>query len=461
METSIDYRLLFDIQPLPGDKSFRQEMIDTDSELEQINKELSEIVIDTIPFDQTDAIIIFASAMSEVAADFFLSDPTNPNSFASKCNDSNNPIGKWMNKIHEGIDHKNNPLDNQGAFNVHDKLFKHGEEKPIDGIISFGGGDHRERTYGHDLFHFWSAIMQYHDGQFRDGGYIDGVFREVHSTIGQHGTVYGKMGWRQSVIEYICHMFADFFSTKGLPCPGWSWLSHADDRELRQSVADLYKEGMNLRTEILKNITVAIPEIIIRVIQYIRYRKSEYSKEAKYKKIHLMLLITHGISAAVNVGKVIVSENPAALNLPMIMRTLNIALLCIKDNLEYKHLITQKINLDLHKQKLEFKKTVIITLQGVYYTAEYQKLTVVLEEEYKKRVQKRIKQALEISNMCFEYDIQRLVTNEILTNNSMEILNLSEYISTYDQTVSLKELKKIIPPYEGSINCALDLFKNN
>lgn len=458
MMTDIDYNLLFDLKPLPGDEVMAEELINTDKELDEINKELSDIAIDTIPFDKTDVMVIFASAMFEVAADFLLSDSTNPNSFASKCNDSKNPIGKWMNNIHENINHKNNPLDNQGAFNANNEFFGYGTPKHDENVISFSGGDHRERTYGHDLFRFWSAIRQLHDGEFRDAGYIGEELIKVASTVNQYGTKYAKLGWGEAVWEYVCHMFADFFSSKGLPCPGWSWLSHADNREIRKAAADLYRDGMNLRTELLKGVTVAVPEIIIRIVQFLRYRNSEYSKEAREKKQHLMLLMTHGIATAVNVGKVVLSENPAALNLPMIVRTLKLAWSCIKDEQNFKHRVTEKLNLDLYKQQLEFKKTVIVTLRGIYYTTQYQILTIQLQEEYKRRVQQRIVQALHLSNLHMEYDLQKMIHDELLSENNSEIIRLSEKIEGEYNNEELKVLLQTIPRYEGSLQEAINLY---
>ena len=185
----IDYSILNNFQPLEGDEwqngnsiNVEEELSSINSEITSVQAEIDSIPTDSIPFDKYDIITVFGAAMIEILMDFFFSDPANENSFASKCNNSDNPIGKWCNNIHEKIDHKGNPLDFQGRFDQQGSPIGYGIKH--DGpSISFGGGNHRGLTNGHDLIMFFDAIKQYHDGVFRDSGFIDGVKVIVESSV--------------------------------------------------------------------------------------------------------------------------------------------------------------------------------------------------------------------------------------------------------------------------------------
>lgn len=444
----IDYSILNNFQPLEGDEWQNSNSINIEEELSSINNEITSVQVkidsiptDSIPFDKSDIITVFGAAMIEILMDFFFSDPANKNSFASKCNNSDNPIGKWCNSIHEKIDHRGNPLDFQGRFDQNGNPIEFGIKH--DGpSISYGGGNHRGLTNGHDLIRFFDAIKQYHDGVFRDSGFIDGIKVFVESSVNQYGNPYEKMTWLKAAWEYFCHMFADFFSSKGLPVPGSSLLSHSDDRELRKFAADMYNDGFNLRTELLKGITVLMPELIVRMVTYLRYKDTPYSKEAKKKKLHLMLLLTHGISSLVNVGKVIITENPVSINIPMILRTATLAWQCIKDQINFNQRIISKEYWEQYKLRLEGYKTLIIVANGVYETSHYQRLFVVLKAEYDKKVQERLAQASEITGLRIEYGVQKENQATILQSSNNEIQLLLGEVSEDIKNRSLQELVK-------------------
>ena len=139
----LNFEILNTIDPLPQDYRETVANLDIENEIRRIQKDIDSISTDKMPFDKYDYICIFAVAIVEVVTDYFTCDPTNPNSLASKFNDSKNPLGKWCNEnIYEAIDHKNNPLDFQGRFDQFgNQLFGKGHSGPT---VSFGGGDHRQ-----------------------------------------------------------------------------------------------------------------------------------------------------------------------------------------------------------------------------------------------------------------------------------------------------------------------------
>lgn len=455
--------------PLEGDTwqdgnsiYFDQELARVDAEMASVQTEIDSIPTDSIPFDKYDVITVFAAATIEVLMDFLFSDPANKNSFASKCNSSNNPIGRWCQSIHDSpiLNHKDNPLDFQGRFDQYGNLIKNGVKH--DGpSVSYGGGNHRGMTDGHDLLMFFDAIKQYHDGTFRDSQFIDGVRVFVESSVNQNGKPYIQMSWLQAIWEYAIHMFADFFSNKSLPVPGHHLLQKSSNREIRQFAVEMYKDGFNLRTELLKGVTVFIPELIIRMVSYLRYKESDYSKEAKKKKLHLMLLLTHGISSLVNVGKVIITENPVSINIPMYLRTVTLAWQCIKDQINFNQRVITKEFWEQYKLQLEGYKTLIIVTNGVYETSNYQRLFLALKAEYDRKIQERFEQASEITRLRIEYGIHKENQSTILQSSNDEILILLGEVSEDIKSNSLQKLvEQSCITYEQIENKTLDNILN-
>lgn len=425
--------------------------IDIEEEISSLQIEFDKIAIDKIPFDKVDIGVMFLAASVEILLDFLLSDPANPSSFASKCNSSKNPIGKWCNNVHEKIDHGGNPLDFQGGFGGNGEFVKNGSRIKKD--INFSGGEHRERTYGHDLLRFIHAIKQYHNGEFRDAAYVNGELIEVITKVNQNGKPYQALSWLDSIWAYICHMFADFFSSKSLPCPGWSFLSHASNRELRELAADLYKDGMNLRTESLKAFTVAVPDIILRIYSGLRYRDSEYSKEAIKQKRHLMNLITSSVATAVNIGKVIITENPVSINLPMMARTIKLAWSCVKDQIDYNNRVIAKVNYDVLITKYSEVKTMVVVAKCIYITNDYHQICnkILIEEEAALRKQELDAAYLHLLNEYYSdkkssYQDKRCLATSAITifTESVPIsLNEEDTLSSVSNTffISNKEIE--------------------
>lgn len=388
---NIDFNNLSKITPLPGDEWMDEKLISLDDEMVDIQSIVNSIDVQTIPWDKYDAIIIFFSALSEILVDTFVGDPTNPNSLAHMMNDSKSGIGKWCNKIHESIDHHNNPMDFQGGFTRDGQVVTHGSGVHAD--ISYSGGDHRERTIDHDILRFVHAIKDYHYGVFRDAAFPGSnaaeKIIEVASTVNHHGNPFTPMSWSKAIIEYMCHMFADFFSSKGLPIPGNSFLSHASDREIRKLAEDIYKDGMNMRTQLLQSSTIFVAFIFAKAYIYLRYKDSEYSDLAKDKKANLIKLCSNSAATAWNIGKVVIKKNPAKLNLPLIIHTVRLSIECMKEEMNYNQRVISRINMDCVRAQLLQERTFIIVAGGIYRTDNYNRISRHLEQEINKSLLER------------------------------------------------------------------------
>lgn len=413
--------------PLEGDNRVYDSNETIDAELGEIMKELDGIAVDSIPFNKTD--IIFTVVAGIIGAAF--------DAAAFLGNSSDNFVGKAGEKIHESknLEHKNQPIDYQGGFDKEGNPILNGSGKHKD--ISFGGGKHRGRTEGHDLFRRREAIEQIKNGEFRDGGFIDGKYVRVTSEINQNGKPYVKFDTYEEAKEaYRKHMWADFWSTSGLPIPGTSYLTeyctdenigkvisffikiikpfagkiipmsvydslvrfnNADHgHELRTYIQKLYREGLNLRAEVEKGLAFAIPEITIQAYVWAAYSiipkikgEQRYSKEAIKQHRHLLLLICHSIVATVNIGIAIGFENPTHLNFVTILRVFKLAFSCIKDEMNYNNRVLAKVEFANVKLRLLEQKTIIAFANGFLETSNYQMFCKDFVHDFNEYLSKR------------------------------------------------------------------------
>jgi hypothetical protein len=364
-DTESAFRKLESITPYEGDY---REVINEDgieNQITELCREIDGTDIRSVPFDKWDLAAIFFLGITEVAADFLMGDPHK--GISRKMSDKESRIGRKFNWVHENLDHKNNPLDYQGA---------------IEGV-SFGGGDHRARTYGHDLFFFPQAIYQMCAGRFMDGGYVNGSYQKVHSILNAAGNAYESLPIVEAVVAYAIHMLADFFSSKGLPVPGFVGLAHLPNREIRKIVADMYSDGFNLRHVLASNTSALLPtEILVRGYIHVRYKDSTYPKTASILKRDKMLLLIHSTATAVNLGKVIITKNPALINLPMILRAMQLVWSVARDDSRLTNKAIVKTQMSSIRSKLETARTLILLDKSVYYTKEIDRIILQTMQDH-------------------------------------------------------------------------------
>lgn len=376
-----DFSHLNHIKPYPGDHAFRTSDISFEDEIAKLNEEIAKIDLRSIPFDKWDYIMVFALAIIEIAQDFLIADHNFDKSLAHKDSD----FSKWLNSIHSGKDPETGlKLDEDSvARKLHDVLTKHHRGSPMDYQgPHFGGGNHRARTFSHDVLMFLLAIYMISQGKFIDGYYENGKFIPIITGENQYGTPYETMSLGQAMLEYVLHMLADLCSNKSLPIPGFSLLTHAPNREIRKLANDLYHDGLNMRNLFMQAVPVATVELIMWIYTHLKYHKSDYSKEQIKNKKEKMLLLTHGISTAVNVGKVIITKNPTSLNLVMIMRTVQLVWKVLKHEIELNHQSIRKVNLGVLKNKLETAETLILLDETIYYTKQIDQLIANMKQEF-------------------------------------------------------------------------------
>lgn len=378
---------LEDIKPYEGDLMFKIDGKTADEYVQSLTEEMNKIEFDQIPFDKWDYIISFSLALLEVAGDFFIGDPQFKHSLANK----NGPFVQWLEQFHKKLDHSGQPLDYQGP--------------------GFGGPSHRGKTFGHDslpltwilygskankdddqttangkkiyngallvrdLLSVGMAIYSISSGTFIDCEFTkEGAYEWVIRTANQNGTLYKSCGVFVALIKYLTHMLADFCSATSLPIPGFSLLTHWPDRDVEAFAMKLYKDGMNLRTMALQGIPVALTEVVLRLYVHRRYKDSQYTESQIDHKRNKLALISHGITAAVNIGKVVITKNPARLNLPLVARTFYFVWKVTNEELSLTNKALTKEAMGVVKNRIETMQTLILLDQAMYETKHYDRL---------------------------------------------------------------------------------------
>lgn len=407
---------LEDIKPYEGDLLFKVDGMSADEYIQKLTEEMNKIESDTIPFDKWDYIIAFSLALIEVAGDFFIGDPQFKYSLANK----NGPLVKWMEQFHKHS--PRSPLDWQG--NIEDSLAGKGDHRvmtwghdslplanPLSKLlfgtqVKEGDSDNvkiAKRTYNgvmlvRDIVSMVFAIYQVSSGKFIDCVYTkDGAYLWIVADSSPSGKPYDPCNLFVGTIKWFVHMLADFYSSRSLPIPGFSLLTHWPDRDVEAFALKLYRDGMNLRTMVMQGVPVVLTEIMIRLYVHFRYKDSKYTESQIDHKRNKLLLISHGITAAVNVGKVIITKNPARLNLVLIARTFYLIWKVTSEELSLTNKALTKNAMGVVRNRIETMQTLILLDQTIYETNQYNRLIENIYSEMQ-RIDE-VGKAVEISSL--------------------------------------------------------------
>ncbi len=301
---TLSYDELFSI----AEESLSQRGLDTDSldyhdlisetELEEITKELNSILPREDKWCKADFIVTFIAAFLGCSADLILSNRKN------KFTGQDSKFSARLNELHE-------------------KTFAHKSGAPIDYQgKDFGGGYHREKSKGHDLARFVEGIKMFKDGRFEGVRFVDGKKIKVIFDATQKGTPYAQLSTIEAILNYSQHMFADLFSTYSLPFPGYSFFRESNSSVMQTLAADMYQNGFNLKNVLTQSLSTTIIEIVIRIyfgIQSVQKYKDQIEIATDYSnweavkpfvspdhkdKLNEMLLVAHAIVTAENLGKI-------------------------------------------------------------------------------------------------------------------------------------------------------------
>lgn len=341
-----EFDRLVNAKRFTSDLAFSLNGLSADEYIAKITDEIKEIDLDPVPIDKWDMVVTFLLATLESAGDFFIGDPGFKISLANK----NGPFCKWLDKFHQH--QAGSPMDYQGE--------------------GFGGGAHRAKTFAHDILCFALAIYSISSGKFIDCSFMkDGRYKWIVESVNQNGNPYDSCSVFVAIVRYLVHMLADFCSSASLPIPGFSLLTHFPDRDVEAFAMKLYRNGMNLRTMAMQGVPVAMTELLISLYVWIRSQDGEgkFPETAWEHKKHKLLLISHGITTAVNVGKVVIAHAPWRLNLVVIARTFQLTWKVVGEATQIINNHILKLDEQILRARIESSQTLVL-LDGLLYETD-------------------------------------------------------------------------------------------
>lgn len=300
----------------------------SEEELQEIITELNKALPRKEKWVKADFIVVFIASTIGSLSDLILGKRDNVLTGADPRKHFESKVSEWLNQFHQH--ESGGPIDYQGA--------------------GFGGGFHRELSKGHDILRFIEGIMMFKNGRFEGIRYVNGEAIKVVTSVNQYGNPYEQLALIEAITRYSRHMFADLFSTCSLPFPGSSFLVECDNRQLRIFAADMYKNGFNCKNIIMQSLSTIIIEIIIRIfysIQAVQNMKQDFELEEDYsnydkikmflnpiskEKLNEMLLVSHAIVTAFNVGKIIIKKSPWEINVTEIISVVRYGVKVLKEN---------------------------------------------------------------------------------------------------------------------------------
>lgn len=389
-----------DYNALINDEQFKSELVcnlngmTIDDYIAKVTDEMNKIDLSSVPIDKWDLIVAFSLAVLEVAGDFFIGDPSFKHSLANK----NGPFCKWLSQFHSHS--SGSPLDYQGpgfgGGSHRAKTFGHDAPLMRVGKALFDSadnGDTRERKgsaektfewslLAHDMLCFLLAVYSISSGTFVDCTFTkDGKYKWIMETINPKGTPYESCDVFVALFKYLEHMVADFCSSRSLPIPGFSLLTHFPDRDVEAFAMKLYRNGMNARTMALQSVPVLVTEMLMALYIWIRSKgDDQYSEDAWASKKTKLLLISHGITSVVNIGKVIITKAPWRLNLVVIIRTCQLGWQFVAEEAKLTNRHIEKLDAGILKARLESLSTMKAEERAIHETKKSERMLKTLSE---------------------------------------------------------------------------------
>ena len=433
-----DFDKIVNAPAFSSDLAFSLNGMTAEEYIAKVTDEINKINLDAVPIDRWDIVVTFSLALLEVAGDFFIGDPSFKHSLANK----NGPLCKWLKQFHDAPKATDPEwVRNQPEWIKKVRKFLSHSDQAIDSQVFSGSkGEHRAKSFSHDLpvtyFLYrrraeegkeltatdkaYNASLILHDifvfalsiWSISSGKYIDfewgkdGSFIPVKDGNWDGEKIYSECNLLVAIIRYIKHMVADFCSSTRLPIPGFSILMHIPDRDIEAFALKLYRNGMNLRTMALQSVPVGVTELLMAVYIWIRSKdsKAEFSEAAWEHKKNKLLLIAHGITTAVNVGKVIITESPWCLNLVVIARTLQLMWKVIDEETKRTNNHILKLDEQILRARIESSKTLVLLDELLYETDNLNQLTVELSKRIRASAQMRHDKLSELKEEASKLD---------------------------------------------------------
>lgn len=210
--------------------------------------------------------------------------------------------------------------------------------------VPFDAQDNRHtREYVEGLSAYYHRLLSLgHDPVL---GFVVGVFDIMNgrmTTIDKNGKILSQVmdvysdrketNIFAALSKQIIHFKSDITTSMGLPAPLMGLFNllqfgsiGEEEQTIAQIVQGMYYEGYDFIHFCAMSIPVMITEVIVRILYAVKRIREGYSlKESipfstnhkKHPKLGTMLFIAHSGATAVNLGKILFTKNPLAVNYP-------------------------------------------------------------------------------------------------------------------------------------------------
>jgi hypothetical protein len=190
-------------------------------------------------------------------------------------------------------------------------------------MAGMSGSSHRFQSLGHDpVLGFVFGILDIMRGTVT--GFSYDKLNSFHSFATHTVSSDVSINLIEAILKQFGHLISDVATPMGLPAPFMTLMqginigSFGDKgRSVGEVARWMYLNGYDLRHFLVTGITPAVVEIVLRAYIMIRHY-SEHGEVkfdlASHPKYRSMLLMAHGIATAANAGKVVLTQNPLAVN---------------------------------------------------------------------------------------------------------------------------------------------------
>lgn len=380
-EMSLDFSFLNKVKPRSGDLLLPMRNIDIEAEINQLQDDMSDIDLSSIPFDKFDLVIVFIAGLMGAACDIILGKPADGYNGLLKSAEEpkiNDKFAFGLGKYLKQYDLKNNPID-----------------KTIPGIQV---GDHRLFSYGHDLLRIFQTVAVMLTGTGPVG--VTGLGGELIleqapekwienlKELGIDGTKPDIKSVIKILIILFLHLYKDYCSARSLPIPGLTYIANLNKDTMPRFLDELTNDKeFNLRTLNGQVLSVVSIELVISIYSFIRKKtdKSTYSDEQYKNKKEKLLLISHSIALAFNVGKVVLTNNPAFINFPQIIRIVKLVWDIVRAEININQKSIEKVNMSTLKNQLETSQTLILLDDSIYYTKQIDSIIADMKKDFENK----------------------------------------------------------------------------
>jgi hypothetical protein len=125
-------------------------------------------------------------------------------------------------------------------------------------------------------------------------------------------------------------------------------------------------------------------------------------------------------------------------NTAVMLRVFQLSINIIKDEINYNHRVLSKMTLEQYKNRLLQSKYIVVGLENIYYTANYQRLALKIQERTNLLIKKRQEDGLELMKLQMKYNSIKEKNEQMKESNNEEIDELMKkttYVDNPDITI--------------------------